>query len=112
MPPLRRPKGDVAAGHGSSKGSSRSHQTRIQRLSRPCAKPRPVALGTLPRVSAAYLAAQRLGLIGTLVSSIAQNGIDQMKSAETAPGTSCTGTCGSAAGAQGPPMLVVQYHSP
>src|SRR4051794_1290140 len=112
MPPLRRPKGDVAAGHGSSKGvieeSSNPHPALIAAMR----KPRPVALGPLPRVSAAYLAAQRLGLIGTLVSSIAQNGIDQMKSAETAPGTSCTGTCGSAAGAQGPPMLVVQYHSP
>src|SRR6476620_10643697 len=62
--------------------------------------------------AAAYLAAQRLGLIGVLVSSMAQNGIDQMKSAETAPGTSWTGTCGSAAGAHGPPILVVQYHSP
>jgi hypothetical protein len=56
--------------------------------------------------------AQRLRGIGVLVSSIAQNGIDHTKSAETAPGVSWMPTGGSAAGAQGPPMFVVQYHSP
>ena len=59
-----------------------------------------------------YFAAQRLGLTGVLVSSIAQNGIDHTKSADIAPGTICTPTAGIAAGAHGPPIFVVQYHSP
>ena len=59
-----------------------------------------------------HFAAQRLGGIDVLVSSIAQKGMDQTKSAEMAPGTTLSPTDGSAAGAHGPPIFVVQYHSP